>query len=140
MTIIKIFLSCAGVALLAAPALAANQAAVGEPPVPGGDLGCVVRLALLLSASKTIANDPSKSEQEREQARDMVTSTLEEESYYLGRLSMQPAGDQRRTMTSRLFKDYKAEPADQQTSKTLTCSKWSRDHQVEVLQSMKSKA
>ena len=126
--------------LMAAPALAADQAAVGEAPVPGGDLGCVVRLALQLSASKTIANDASKSEQEREQARDTVTSTLEEESYFLGRLSMQPAGNQRRTMTSKMFKDYKAQPADQKTRETLTCSKWSRDHQVEVLQSMKSKA
>ena len=125
------------VGLAAAPSLAAISAA--EPPVPGGDLGCVLRLATLVAKAGRTAEDTSASTEQRDHAARLQETSLEEEAYFLGRLSMHEGDEQRRTDTAKLFKAFRAQSADQQAREIATCSKWSRDQQVETLETLKSK-
>lgn len=121
----------------AAPSLAA--AAAPEPPIPGGDLGCVIRLAALVATAGKTAADTSASDAERGDAQRLQETSLEEEAYFLGRLSTRDGDDQRRTDTASVYKAFRAQSADVQAQESATCSTWSRDRQIETLQTMKSK-
>lgn len=130
---------------LAAPLLALSVAAAGHnaptdaPPVSGGDLGCVIRLVVMAAAADKGAENPQKSEKDRETSRESARKARHDMAWYLARLELTPDNGQRPAEGFKIYGEFMKLPAEAMLKEIDLCQSWSREHQTATLSSIKTK-
>jgi hypothetical protein len=120
-----------------AQAVAPVAAVGGQPEVPDGDLGCVVRLSIRGYGNGKIIKDLKSSEADRKAAEADDVYVNRDIAFYLGRIALRmPALPLNPTMNAMLEKAL-AEPADQLTRETVACDAFQTKTKLDTYKALK---
>ncbi len=120
------------------PAIAQN-APTDTPAVSGGDLGCAVRFMFMGMTLDKAAQDTTKSESARTEARIAAADARRDQAYFLARLELTPTKTDRAEEGLAIFSGFLKLSTDEMIKEIDLCREFSRQHQAQVLQTLKKK-